>query len=114
MTTTATLPLPRRVARGQVVPPRQIEFLQKLVKQKKVTPAQLNYMLIEVGAQGVEVGEGWTAKLTGGREGTCSALIDWLQSRPLPDLDNPSDVPGYGEADFTHPPADDAAFEAAA
>jgi hypothetical protein len=105
---------PGRTSEGVVASEKQIKFLKSLITKSRATEAQLNFMLIEVGAQGVEVGEGWTSKLTGGKQGTCSALIDWLQSRPLPDLDNPSDVP-YGDVP-EHAPADDAGlpFEAAA
>jgi hypothetical protein len=105
---------PGRTSEGVTPSKPQRDLLQKLVKEKRATPEQLNYMLIEVGASGVTVGEGWVDKLTGGKKGTCSELIDWLMKRPLPTPENPSDVPGYGEADFTHPPADDGVFEAAA
>jgi hypothetical protein len=105
---------PGRTSEGVVASEKQIKFLKSLITKSRATEEQLNFMLIEVGAQGVEVGEGWTSKLTGGKQGTCSALIDWLQSRPLPDLENPSDVP-YGDVP-EHAPADDSGlpFEAAA
>jgi hypothetical protein len=105
---------PGLTSEGVTASPEQINYLKDLIKKKKATPEQLNFMLIEVGAKGVEVGDGWTKKLTSGKQGTCSAMINWLLKRPLPDLANPSDVP-YGEVP-EHPPADDSGlpFEAAA
>jgi hypothetical protein len=72
---------PGRTAEGVVASEKQIKFLKSLITKSRATPEQLNFMLIEVGASGREVGEGWTSKLTGGKQGTCSALIDWLQKR---------------------------------
>jgi hypothetical protein len=105
---------PGRTPEGVVASEKQVKFLKSLITKARATPEQLNFMLIEVGAQGVQVEDGWTSKLTGGKQGTCSALIDWLQSRPLPDTENPSDVP-YGDVP-EHPPADESGlpFEAAA
>lgn len=75
----------------------QAEYIEKLVKQKKPTIAQLKAILSEVGAT-VEIEEGWVKKyLTGGREGSASHLIERLKSGPLPDVPSletpPSDVP---------------------
>ena len=40
---------------------------------------------------GIELGEGWMDKLTGGRDGTASLLIELLQERK--DKQRPSDLP---------------------
>lgn len=85
---------------------RQLEFLGSLVKQKKPTLTQLQIMLAEVGAEGVEIEEGWAKRLSGGRDGQVSQLIERLKSGELPsveatpipesDLDNDA-------SEFVHP-----------
>jgi hypothetical protein len=86
---------------------KQMEFLQSLIKQKKPSVAQLKVLLGEVGADGVEIEEGWPSRLTGGKEGQASALIERLKVGPLPKVESAtvpaSDVPGDG-AEFTHEP----------
>jgi hypothetical protein len=93
---------PGRTTSGVTATEKQIGYLKKLVKQKGATTEQLNFMLIEVGAQGVQVKDGWTENLA---VGVCSALIDWLKERPLPDTEHPSDVPPPAEGEFIAPPA---------
>jgi hypothetical protein len=93
---------PDRTGSGVTATEKQISYLKKLVKQKGATTEQLNFMLIEVGAQGVQVKDGWTENLA---VGVCSALIDWLKERPLPDTEHPSDVPPPAEGEFIAPPA---------
>lgn len=87
---------------------KQVEFLHKLVKQKKPSVAQLKTLLTEVGAEGVEIEEGWPLKLTGGREGQVSALIERLRSGDLPKVEESSapssDVPGPDVGEFVHEP----------
>ena len=103
---------PGRTSEGITPSEPQRKLLEKLVKEKKPTEAQLNFMLIEVGASGVQVGPGWVDKLTGGKNGTVSGLIDWLMKRPLPSTEYPSDVPGYGEGEFEQPkPPEDVPFD---
>jgi hypothetical protein len=71
----------------------QLTFLQKLVKEKKPTLAQLKVILGKVGAEGVDPSQaGWSQNLSAGKEGTASLLITYLKEQPLPDVDNPSDV----------------------
>jgi hypothetical protein len=83
-------------------------LIHKLGKQKGVTVGQLKTMLAAVGADGVEIEEGWPSRLTGGREGQASALIDMLMNGPIPEaIESPvpsSDVPG-DESEFTHEPS---------
>lgn len=77
----------------------QQKYLRDLISRKGITEAQLRVMLVAVGAP--EVGTRTTEagpeiqmdRLTAGKEGTCSALIEWLKERPLPDPDHASDVP---------------------
>jgi hypothetical protein len=82
-------------------------LIERLVKQKGATVHQLNVMLEQIGAQGVTVKEGWLDLLTGGREGTASALINWLKDGELPPKPEPSapasDVPEPADDEFRHP-----------
>jgi hypothetical protein len=91
---------PGRTQEGVTASEKQVGYLKKLIKQKKASVPQLNFMLIEVGATGVTVQDGWTEKLG---VGPASGLIEWLKEKPLPDVENPSDVPGYGEGEFAPP-----------
>lgn len=88
---------------------KQVELIHKLVKQKSLNVGQLQTMLAAVGADGVEIREGWASTLTGGREGQASALIDLLTKGPIPDReDTPtsaSDVPQPAPGEFVHEPA---------
>lgn len=95
---------PGRTVAGVTASDKQVSYLKKLIKQKGATAAQLNFMLIEVGAQGVQVEDGWTEKLDAG---VCSGLLDWLTKRPLPDTENPSDVPAAGPDEFVVPAVPD-------
>jgi hypothetical protein len=90
---------PGRTADGVTASEKQVKYVEKLVKEKRVTVPQLNFMLREIGS-GLTVEEGWSKKLTAGREGSASQLIEWLTKRPLPDTEHPSDVPSDG--DFSH------------
>ena len=80
---------------------KQVETIHKLVKQKGLKVPQLETMLAAVGAEGVEIKEGWAALLSGGREGQASALIDMLLKGPIPEhvesetpaSDVPDDLP---------------------
>lgn len=86
---------------------KQVELIHKLGKQKNVTVGQLKTMLAAVGAEGVEIAEGWPSLLSGGREGQASALIDMLMNGPIPEIEpgeTPrSDVPEPDAGDFEHP-----------
>lgn len=85
----------------------QRTLINKLCKEKGPTFDQLAVILREIGAETVDLGvANWTEHLTGGREGTASALITWLKEKPLPDVEHPSDVPNE-EALFEQPPASD-------
>lgn len=85
----------------------QLEFLQNLIKRKKPSVAQLKIMLAD---PDLVIEEGWTSRLSGGRDGQVSALIAWLKDRPLPEVPEfevpASDVPS-DDKDFIHPPAGD-------
>lgn len=82
-----------RTSTGVVATEKQVGYLRKLIKQKHASEQQLNFMLIEVGAQGITVKDGWTEKLP---VAVASGLIEWLKERPLPDTEHPSDL-SYGE-----------------
>jgi hypothetical protein len=86
---------------------KQVEFLQNLVKRTKPTVAQLRILLAEIGAEGIEIEEGWVSKLSGGRDGQVSQLIERLKSGDLPPAVEhpvpPSDVPEPAQGDFEHP-----------
>lgn len=87
----------------------QKNLIKKLVGQREVTTDQLNVMLARVGAD-TEVKEGWLDLLTKGRDGTASALIEWLKDGELPakpEVQTPaSDVPGADQGEFEHEPDD--------
>lgn len=89
---------------------KQKKLIRDLCSQKEVTSAQLNVMLDQIGA-GVEVKEGWLDLLTGGRDGSASALINWLKDGELPPkAEHPtpaSDVPGAEGDEFVHPEESD-------
>lgn len=90
---------------------KQVEFLHNLVKQRKPSVAQLKVLLAEVGAEGVEIQEGWASMLTGGRGGQVSLLIERLKGdAPLPEVEGSvtpaSDVPEPGQGEFEHPRTD--------
>jgi hypothetical protein len=95
---------------------KQIALIQDIVKKKKPTLAQLQAILVSIGAEGVDANvAGWTQKLTAGKEGTASALITYLKERPLPDVDNPTDVPSDGfDPGPQEPSGDDVPWEASA
>lgn len=97
---------PGRTPQGVTASEKQVGYLRKLIKQKKASEEQLNFMLIEVGAQGVQVAEGWTERLP---VAVASGLIEWLKERPLPDTANRSDVP-YGEVPVEDPGPQDVPF----
>jgi hypothetical protein len=79
---------------------KQKGLIKKLVGQKEITVAQLEIILSEIGAP-MEVNEGWVDRLSGGREGQGSALIERLMDGPIPEVaptlvpasDVPSDDP---------------------
>lgn len=103
---------PGRTSEGVTASPKQIQTLNKLIKQKAATFNQVEAILKQSGFD-FEMSVDWRDKLTGGGKGSASALIGWLMERPLPDTENPSDVPGYGSEDFKVPPAggDDVPFD---
>lgn len=81
----------------------QRKLINGLCRKMNPSEDQLNFMLREIGADGVTVADSqWTQKLTGGGQGTASALITWLKEKPLPDLQHPSDVPSDPGL-FEHP-----------
>lgn len=84
----------------------QKKLIKNLVEKKQLTTDQLNTMLGQIGA-GTEVKEGWLDLLSGGREGTASALIEWLKDGELPpklEVSTPaSDVPEPRDDEFVHP-----------
>lgn len=83
----------------------QKKTLKGLITQKGVSPAQLTVILDTLGVN-VEVKEGWLDQLSGGRDGSASALITFLKENPLPDVEHPSDVPGAAPGEFEHEPDD--------
>ena len=83
----------------------QVRFIETLVKQKKVTIPQLELILERLGID-EKVEPGWAKNLTGGKEGTASALITFLKENPIPDPDHPSDVPS-DTGEFDEPKADE-------
>jgi hypothetical protein len=80
----------------------QKKLIEKLVKEKGASVAQLQIILDTIGAN-VQVEDGWMDKLTGGRDGTGSLLITFLKENPLPSLEHPTDVPADDDG-FEHPP----------
>lgn len=94
---------------------KQVDLIHKMVVQKKLTLGQLNTMLAAVGADNVEVREGWVSQLTGGREGQASALIDMLMNGPIPEpevsVTPASDVPDAAPEEFVHEPQPEGTFQ---
>lgn len=84
----------------------QKKLIKNLIEQKQATIPQLNVMLELLGAS-TEVKEGWLDLLTGGKEGTASALITWLKEGdlpPKPEVVTPeSDIPEPADDEFRHP-----------
>jgi hypothetical protein len=102
---TAAASPPGRNAEGVAPSEKQVKLLEKLIgeklsRDKHEKTAQLNILLAAVGAEGVTVSPGWTGKLTGGKQGTCSALIDRLMQGAVPDPANRSDVPAPTLGEF--------------
>lgn len=101
----------RRQSSGAPKPsPKQLKLLHDLITRKKPTVMQLRIMLKDAGAPSdMEIAEGWAEKLTGGKEGQVSALIDRLMNGTLPEvksLETPaSDVPDKDAP--AHEPAGD-------
>jgi hypothetical protein len=81
---------------------KQVQLIERELKLKGVTKPQLEILLAEIGAD-VEVAPGWIGRLSGGREGSASALISRLKEGALPDPEHPSDVPANDDG-FEHPP----------
>jgi hypothetical protein len=102
---TTSQPPTARVGTGKgFASEKQQQIIKKLCTEKKVTLEQLTIMLDTIGAK-VEVVPGWQGKLSGGKDGSASALISWLMERPLPSTEHPTDVPADDEG-FVHPEDD--------
>jgi hypothetical protein len=73
----------------------QKTLIKKLRTEKKVSDDSLAIILNTIG---VDPGEGWMERLSPGREGTASALIDYMLKRPIPtgESDLPEDAPAHG------------------
>ncbi len=81
----------------------QKKMIRGMVTKHHPSVEQLNHMLRVVEA-GFTAEAGWVDRLTGGRDGSASALISWFKERPLPDVEHSTDVP-VDDAGFVHPPA---------
>jgi hypothetical protein len=82
----------------------QRNLIHDLAQKKGVGRADLSRLA------GITVEEGWMDKLTPGKNGTASALIDALMNLPAPkQAEAQSDVPTAQPGEFEHPPVDEAA-----
>jgi hypothetical protein len=107
----------RRTSGGAPKPsPAQLKFLHGLIGQKQPTVPQLKSMLADVGAPGVEIEEGWANRLTGGKDGQVSQLIERLKAGELPVVASVERGPELSEDAPVHPPAtgEDVPWESAA
>jgi hypothetical protein len=90
-----------RTSSGVTASKPQQTKIKGLVTSKGAKAPQLRMLLDRVGASNVQVKDGWVATLSVRQ---ASELIDAL-TEPLPDVGNPSDVPGSADGEFQHPPA---------
>lgn len=70
-------------------------LIKKMLKEKKVTPDQLQVILDTIGIKVAPDHAGWIQELTGGKDGQASALITFLKENPIPE--GTSDVPSDTE-----------------
>lgn len=105
----------RRQSSGAPKPSdKQKDLLKRLISQKGVNVAQLLAILSDLGVDG-DIDEGWVDRLTGGREGQMSQLIDRLMTGDIPAVESmrtpETDVPGEAPV---HPKQDGEEFPRAA
>jgi hypothetical protein len=93
---------PGRTSSGVTASKPQQTKIKGLVTSKGAKAPQLRVLLDRVGASNVQVKDGWVAALSVRQ---ASELIDALSTEPLPDPENPSDVPAPADGEFQHPPA---------
>jgi hypothetical protein len=110
-------PSSRAADGGPKLSEKQKGLIKKLVAQKELTVAQIESIFADIGVDPPEVNEGWTDRLSGGRDGQGSELIDRLMNGPIP-VHEPaevpvSDVPGGAPVHEPQVPGSDIPWEAA-
>ena len=87
---------------GRGASEKQVSYIRKLLKEKKLTAAQIRILLEGAGVQDTSNVVDAVGALTGSE---ASKVLDALVNGPV--KTGESDVPGAGLGDFEHPPADE-------